>query len=135
MKKRRYALLIDAVFNLILGILLLAYSHDLAEFFGVPKSESAFYPNILGAVFIGITLALIIEAYRPKLTAGDGLGLIGAISINLCGGIVLLIWLIWGNLDLPVHGMVILWIIAIFLLVISSLEFFYSFRKVSNDLM
>ena len=124
MKTRRVALLIDAVINFILGILLLAYSTDLARFLGVPVANSAFYPNLLGAVFIGITFALIIEAFKQKQTKSDGLGLFGAICINFCGSIVLLIWLILGNMDLPVRGMVFLWVIALSLLVVSSLELY-----------
>ncbi len=128
MKKRRFALLIDAFINLILGVLLLAYSADLANFLGVPYDHSAFYPNILGAVFIGITFTLIIEAFKQKQTSSDGLGLFGAICINLCGGIVLLICLILGNMDLPVRGMVFLWVIALSVLLISSLELYLLFR-------
>jgi len=124
MNTRRVALMIDAVINLILGILLLAYSTELARFLGVPIATSAFYPNLLGAFFLGITFALIIEAYRPKQNASNGLGLFGAISINLCGGTVLLIWLVLGNMDLPVRGMVFLCIIALSVILVSGLEFY-----------
>jgi hypothetical protein len=122
--------LTDAGINLILGILLLAYSADLAKLLGVPIVNSAFFPNLLGAVFIGITFALIIEAYKPKRNTSNGLGLFGAISINLCGGIVLLIWLILGNLDLPVRGMVFLWVIALSVLMVSILELYLLLRGV-----
>jgi len=74
--------------------------------------------------FLGITFALIIEAFRPKQNASNGLGLIGAISINLCGGIVLLIWLVLGNMDLPVRGMVFLWMIALSVILVSGLELY-----------
>ena len=124
MNKRRIALSIDAVINLILGVLLLAYSADLAKFLGVPVVESAFYPNLLGAIFIGITFALIVEAFKQKQTKSDGLGMFGAICVNLCGSIVLLIWLILGNMDLPVRGMVFLWVIALSVLMVSCLELF-----------
>jgi hypothetical protein len=51
-----------------------------------------------------------------------GLGLAGAIAINLCGGLVLLGWLIFGNLNLPLRGNLFLWLIAIILVGISSVE-------------
>jgi hypothetical protein len=122
MKRRKKLLLFDAIVNLILGVLLVAYSPGLAGIFGVPEAESAFYPNILGGVLIGIGLALLIESYirDPKFTSG--LGLTGAICINLCGGIVLLFWLITGSLNLPLKGMVFLWSLDILLLAISCLE-------------
>jgi hypothetical protein len=119
--KYRITLLIDASINFILAVLLLAYSPRLVEMLGVPPSENSFYPNILGAVFFGITIALIIEAYR-KGDKSVGLGLAGAVSINLCGGIVLLFWLLFGNLNLPLKGLIFLWILDALLLVVSSVE-------------
>jgi hypothetical protein len=122
MKTRKTLLLLDSFINFILGLLLIAYSSRLADFLGVPIIESAFYPNILGGVLIGIALALLLEttSIHPKFTVG--LGLLGAICINLCGGIVLLFWLLLGQLDLPLKGAVFLWSLDVLLLVISSLE-------------
>lgn len=51
-----------------------------------------------------------------------GLGLGGAIVINLSGGLVLLGWLIFGDLYLPIRGLVFLWMIAILLVGISITE-------------
>ena len=128
--KRRVTLLIDAVINLILAVLLLSFSPKTADFFGVPSSHINFYPNILGAVFLGITIALIIEAYRkPANINTGGLGLTGAVCINLCGGFVLLLWLIFGNLDLPVKGNIFLWSLDIILLLISSIELLNIVKK------
>jgi hypothetical protein len=55
-----------------------------------------------------------------------GLGLGGAIAINLCRGGVLALWLIFGNLNLPIKGHVILWILVILLAGISSIELYYN---------
>ena len=107
MTSRKYILRFDAIINLILGILLALYSKDLAEFLGIPIVESSFYPNILGGVFIGIALALYIETRRKASKVTTGLGLIGAIGINLCGGFVLLIWLIFGHIHIPVKGRIL----------------------------
>ena len=121
--KRRITLLIDAVINLILAILLLSFSPQMAECFGVPSAHINFYPNILGAVFLGITIALVIEAYRnPAYNKTVGLGLVGAIFINLCGGFVLLLWLISGNLELPLRGKIFLWTLDLILILISTVE-------------
>jgi len=120
--KNRHILLIDAIVNFILGILLLAYTKSLAGLIGVPVVESYFYPNILGGVFIGIALALLIECYKNKPPGTFGLGLLGAICINLCGGLVLLIWLLSGDLDIPVRGEIFLWCLDVLLLVLSGFE-------------
>jgi len=85
MPVKKPTLLVDATVNLVLGILLLAFSPGLANFLGVPQSSTNFYPSILGAVFIGITLALVFEALRSARDGLTGLGLLGAVCINLCG--------------------------------------------------
>ncbi|MFN2128400.1 MAG: hypothetical protein ACK2TU_11130 [Anaerolineales bacterium] len=119
MKTRKTILLVDFIVNLILGILLLAYSTKLADFLGVPLAESSFYPNILGGVFIGIALALLIEIISNPARNTSGLGLLGAIAINLCGG---MIWLISGKLNVPTHGSIFLWLLAFILVILSSCE-------------
>ena len=114
-------LLVDASINFILGILLLSFSKPVTDFLGVPYSEVYFYPNILGAVLIGIAIALVME-YSRKPDGLIGLGLGGAIAINLCAGFVLALWLIFGNLNLPLKGKLFLWLLVIILVGISSVE-------------
>lgn len=122
MKTQKAILLVDFIINLILGILLLGYSNKLAVYLGVPEVESSFYPNILGGVFIGISVALFIEFLNKTEGKTSGLGLMGAIAINLCGGLVLIIWLIFGDLILPMRGLIILWSLAVLLIVLSGFE-------------
>jgi hypothetical protein len=118
---------IDAAVNFLLGILLLAFSHPLAEFLGVPYSDTGFYPTILGAVLFGIGIALGIELLRkPKGLVGLGAG--GAVAINLSGGTVLLIWLLSGALALPLRGHVFLWSLAVLLVGISTAELIAQLR-------
>ena len=119
-KQVKLLLLIDAIINLFLGIVLLAYSEPVVKLFGLPSADLSFYPQILGAVLFGIGLALLIE-YRGKGTL-RGLGLGGAISINLAGGIVLFLWLVSGKLQMPVRGWIILWSLDCILIGISLFE-------------
>jgi hypothetical protein len=121
-------LIFDALINLILGVLLLFFSEELANYIGVPYTVNHFYPNILGAIFIGITIALLIE-YFNKTNKMVGLGLGGAIAINLCGGGALASWLIFGNLTIPIKGHIFLWIIVFLLVGISSIELYYNRKK------
>ena len=119
--KRSGLLLADGAINLILGVLLLLFTGGIVRFLGVPVDSLRFYPNLLGGVLFGIGLALMIEYFRrPAGLVGLGLG--GAIVINLCGGVVLAAWLIFGNLEIPAHGRMFLWILALFLGVISAVE-------------
>lgn len=75
------SLQVDALINSILGILLATFPQSVADFLGVPDSSTKFYPSILGAVLIGIAVALVTE-YVRKPTRPAGLGLLGAIAIN-----------------------------------------------------
>ena len=120
-KKHAILLTIDGIINLALGILLLLFPLGMAELLGVPQSNMNFYPTILGAVIFGIGVALLIERYGFTRNI-RGLGLGGAIAINLCGSIALLIWLVSTPLDIPLRGHVILWSVAIIVLVLGLVE-------------
>ena len=113
----------DAAINLILGILLMAFPLNLVKALGLPIVYPTFYPSILGGVLFGIGLALLIECYR-KLNGLSGLGLAGAIAINLCGGFILAIWLLVGNLNLPLRGQILLWCLVLLLVGLSLIEGF-----------
>jgi hypothetical protein len=121
LNRSRLLLFVDASINLSLGTLLFLFPQSLVDFLGVPSTDLRFYPNILGAVLFGIGLALLIEIYqRPKGMVGLGLG--GAIAINVCGGVALALLLILEELDLPLRGIIFLWGLVLILIVISAVE-------------
>jgi hypothetical protein len=113
-------LIVDAFINYALGFLCLIYPYA-AETIGVPMVENSFYPNILGAVLIGIGVALTIECFSKRESV-VGLGLVGAVVINLSGAVVLILWLAFGNLNMPPRGYLFLWSLAVILIVISLTE-------------
>jgi hypothetical protein len=119
--KRTKVLLLDAFINIVLGLLLVTFPSSLVRLLGVPTADTRFYPSILGAVLLGIGLALLIEFYRQP-SQSPGLGLNGAIAINLCGALFLAGWLLSGMLAIPVRGQVFLWAVAIGLVAISGSE-------------
>lgn len=122
MKKQHQILLtIDSIANVVLGIILLLYPFGLDRLLGLPQSEINFYPTILGGVILGIGIALLLERFGSDKKI-SGLGIAGAIVINYCGGITLLIWLLFFPLNIPLHGYIILWIVAIVVLVIGIIE-------------
>ncbi len=96
---RKQLLAIDGIINLVLGVMLMVFPSGLIQALGIPGGESAFYANILGGVLFGVGVALVIESFRPPLSV-VGLGLGGAVSINLGGGVVLGLWLASGRLSL-----------------------------------
>jgi hypothetical protein len=119
--KVRFLLGLDAVINLFLGMILLLYPSGIPSKLGLPDPGTYFYSSLLGGVIFGIGLALALEWW-----AGDtilrGLGLAGAIAINLSGGGVLLFWLVSGTLELPRSGKILLWLVAILVLGIGLIE-------------
>ena len=120
MNKGTVLLFVDALINYGLGILCILYPF-VAETIGVPIIENSFYPNLLGAVLFGIGVALTVECLSKRQTVA-GLGFIGAVAINLSGAVVLVLWLVLGNLDIPLRGFFFLWSLAIILIVISLIE-------------
>jgi riboflavin transporter FmnP len=119
----------DAAINLILGILLMAFPAKLIKVLGIPMADLSFYPAILGGVLFGIGLALLVECYR-RTNRFIGLGLAGAVLINLCGGFVLAFWLLWGQLNLPVRGLIFLWTLVVLLIGLSLLEGLAHLKKI-----
>ena len=128
MVDRKRLLLIDGMINLILGIVLLIFPSSLVTFLGVPEAQISFYPNILGGVLVGIALALFLESGNSEGIT-SGLGLLGAVIINLCGGLVLGAWLLFGELGLPPPGLIFLWGLVIILVGISCFELITRFSS------
>ncbi len=128
----RIVLIVDAIINFALGLLLLVFPPSVVYTLGVPASSTNFYPNILGAVFIGITIALLIAAYARESLRYSGLGLVGAVSINLCGGIVLGLWLIFGSLEIPTRGAFFLWALVVVLVILSTVELVHFSREMKR---
>ncbi len=85
---------------------------------GLPSAQSYFYVSILGAVLFGIGIALFIQVK----SSGQGLGLSGAIAINMCGGLCLAGWLLFGTVSATSLGKIIMWGLVAVLVGISTIE-------------
>jgi hypothetical protein len=101
--------------------LLLLFPFGLAPVLGVPVPNNYFYSTLLGAVLFGIGMALLIEAYGRQ-RGMHGLGIAGAIVINICGATILMLWLLSNSLSIPLRGYIVLWIIAIAVLTVGLIE-------------
>jgi len=114
-------LLIDCIINLLLGAILLLFPIGIIDFLGLPQTSTNFYPSLLGAVIFGIGLALFLEsAGHTRHIRGLGLG--GAIVINIIGSLVLIFWLIFGSLTIPLKGQITLWAVGLIVLLIGVAE-------------
>lgn len=121
-------LMIDAIINLALGVLLVLFPSGVVGLLGIPPAESGFYPNILGGVLLGIGIALLLQ-YFGSGRGMSGLGLAGAISINLCAGLVLAAWLVWGGLAIPARGHALLWAVVIVVVGLGLIEMASQLRR------
>lgn len=112
---------IDAAINLGLGILLSAFPRQLVRLLGMPSTENPFYARVLGGVLTGVGLALLGERFggSPRLR---GLGLVGAVSINLSGATALIATLLRRTAEIPLRGTLLLWSLAATLVGLSGLE-------------
>ena len=117
----RTLLLADAVINMILGVLLLTYPQSLVEVLGLPAVRSAFFPSVLGGVLIGIGIALLLA----RRGGTNGLGLDGAIAINLCGAGVVVGWLLVAPDTISPRGRWTLWTVAALVICIGLVELRY----------
>lgn len=116
---RHTILLIDACISLVLGVFLLVFPRQLVELLGLPPAESKFYPGILGAVVVGIAIALFRERLRKPM-GPVGLGVAGAIAIDLCAALFLAGWLLLEG-ALPLWGRIVMWGIVAVLVIVSGL--------------
>lgn len=121
-------LLVDGIINLTLGIILVTFHPVVVEFLGIPVTDHPFYPTILGGVLFGIGVALFVEYFRG-IAETAGLGLVGAVTINLCGGLVLVFWLTRGSLSISLHGRIVLWLLVFILVFLSGLELFITITQ------
>jgi len=122
-KNKNALLTIDGIINLVLGILMLFFPMQMIQTFDLPTTDNTFYINILGAVLFGIGIALLIERSSNRLHM-SGLGIAGAIVINLCGSGTFIAWLLFGNLNLSIGGSILLWSIALIVLGVAIIEIF-----------
>jgi uncharacterized membrane protein len=119
--KHKVLLAVDGVVNLLLGMLLILFPTGLAAYLGLPPTHTHFYTSIFGAVLLGIGIALLAEM-AGRRAGFRGLGLGGAIIINVCGAAALIFWLVFGNLVLPMRGQIVLWTVGILVLGIGVAE-------------
>ena len=112
-------LLADALVFLAMGAILAAFPAGAVTALGLPAGQPGFYRRLLGAVLIGIGLALMMNALPSGLS---GLGLDGAIAVNLSVALGLTILLLTGARKTPARGRRLLWLLVLVLLGLSAVD-------------
>jgi hypothetical protein len=104
------------------GILLLVTPLTVIKIFGLPRSDSGFWPRLLGAVLLGLSGACIMQA---RLAGSKGLATGGLVLINLTVTAVLVIMLALGGGAPTSRGRLALGLVAALLLGLSLIEIAY----------
>lgn len=124
----RPLLVVDGVVNLLLGVLLLTAPDRLVRALGLPEFAGSLYPTVLGGVLVGIAAALFIES-RPTEDGAQGLGVVGAVVINVAGAGALTLWLALASQAVPTRGRVTLGIVAAVVFLMTAAEVAHGRRR------
>lgn len=110
---------IETLLKLAGGLLLALLPLTVGRLLGLPASTSGFWPRLLGALLIGMAAATYVEAQDrgPR-----GLGIAGAILVNLAGAGMLIALLVLGRASTSSLGKALLWTLAATLVVLSLFE-------------
>ena len=115
---------IEACLKLGAGCALAATPRALARLFGLPSADQAFWPRLLGAVFIGLGVASLLEVRMQ-----GGLGLAGSVAVNLAGATMIAALLVLGRAGKTMRGRFLLWLAATALVILGLVEIAYAAPK------
>jgi hypothetical protein len=101
-----YLLWAELALKLSVGLALVFAPLTTIKVLGLPRSETAFYPRILGALLIGVAAATFMEV---SVRLGHGLALGGSFVINVAGALVLGSVLAMKQGPTTLRGRLILW--------------------------
>lgn len=114
---RSQLLRIDGLLNLLFGAVLLLGPLGSLRWLGFPEARSYFYSSVLGGVLAGVGVALLLSVRRLS-----GLGLAGAVAINVGGALAVAGWLVAVPDQGSPVGRALLWIVALGVLSVAVVE-------------
>jgi len=110
---------IETLLKLVSGFMLAVAPMSAIKLFGLPRTDTGFWPRLLGAVLIGLAAAMFLEA---RTADSQGLGLAGCVVVNLSGAAMMATLLVMDAGPPSVRGRGLLWLVVILLLVLSITE-------------
>lgn len=123
---------VDAGINLGLGVVLATLPGPLLRTLGMPSWKERFYPRVLGGVLTGVGVALLAERFSPSRRF-RGLGLAGAVPINMLGSAALTELLMKEDIGAPLRGKVLLWLLNTTLVGLSAVEVLAAITEQDED--
>ena len=109
---------LETLLKLVPGLLLALAPLTTLRILGLPRPDTGFWPRLTGALLVGIAGALVIEGTH----SGHGLGLAGAIVINLSGASVLATLLVLERGPTSTRGRSVVWALTCTLVILSVFE-------------
>jgi len=110
---------LDVLVKAVGGVLLLVIPRVTIAALGLPRSDQAFYPRLLGVLLLAIALAIFADAAD---WTGDGLGASGAALINIAGGVLIYTLVLVPRPFLSTRGRILLWATGGLLLLLGLAE-------------
>jgi hypothetical protein len=113
---------IELVMKLAGGLILLTIPLTTIKVLGLPRSETPFWPRLLGAVLLGLATATFMDA---SVRLGHGLALGGSFAINVVSALTLGAILTLQKGPTPLRGRIVLWGLVAVLIVLAFLQIAY----------
>ena len=109
---------IETLLKLASGLVLITAPLPAIRLLGLPRTESAFWPRLLGAVLMGLAAGTFLEGRIGT----RGMGLAGCLLVNLSVAGMLTTLLVLGRASTTRRGRLLLWALVAVLLGLSLLE-------------
>jgi len=111
---------IETLLKLSGGLVLALAPLTAIKVLGLPRTDSGFWPRLLGAVLIGMAAATYLEGRYAGATRG--LGLAGSLLVNVATIGMLTTLLVLGRASTTQRGTAILWLLVAALTLLVVLE-------------
>lgn len=104
------------------GLMLVLVPLTAIKLLGLPRSDTAFWPRLLGALLIALALATYMDA---TIRLGHGLGLAGACLVNMTLALALAGLLMGGQGPQTRRGRILLWLTTAVVATLALVELAY----------
>jgi hypothetical protein len=116
----RQAMVIDALFDAVMGVLLLMATWEwLYDALDLPHAEPEIFTQVAGGLLLAFAYLLWVGANDERVTR---LVARAAAVANAAGALIIVIWLLVGDLGIDTLGTVLLALVAAILVVFAFLE-------------
>jgi hypothetical protein len=110
---------IETLLKLSAGLVLVLAPLSTIKLLGLPRTETGYWPRLLGSVLIGLAGALFVEG---SALGSQGLGLAGCVIVNFCAVLMMGSLLALEAGPASTRGRAVVWALVVLLVFLSVLE-------------